>query len=125
MRIAQPKEAQHVLIHEVEPEEAVVVSGAAVESEVEPGRHAPRRQNVPGRGDSQKNQQAAQNMQAPPDMQHKKLLRNSETYQCSADWHYHANQTLQEHANGAADRKQRSPAPGARFFIVRFERALK
>ena len=65
-RIAQVQEPQHVLVDEVEPEEAAVVARLAAQSEIEVGRIAKRGQHVPGRGNHREDQSPRHGAQALP-----------------------------------------------------------
>jgi hypothetical protein len=77
-RRAQIQEPQHLLVHEVEPQEAVVFAGHAAHREVEIGRIAQRRQHVPGRGDQQHDGEAAPGAQTLPHLARKQLPREQQ-----------------------------------------------
>ena len=71
-RIAQIQKAEQLLIDEEEPEKAVILPRPAVKREGEIRRIAQRRQNVPGRGDEQDDQQSAEGMQPSPGWRRKR-----------------------------------------------------
>ena len=66
-RIAHVQKTQQLLVDEIKPQEAVIFARSAAHREIEIGRISQRRQDMPGRGDQQRHQQAAQRMQRFPD----------------------------------------------------------
>src|SRR5205823_5043834 len=75
-RVAHVQKAQHVLIHEVEPQEPFVVAGAAMHAEDKEWRIAQRSQNVPRCGDEQHDGDAGDRPQPLPRSPPKQLPRD-------------------------------------------------
>src|SRR5258706_15903614 len=58
-RVAKVQEPQHVLVHEVEPEEAAIFTNLAMKREIERGRIAQRSEKMPGHCDREGDQDPA------------------------------------------------------------------
>ena len=80
-RIAQVQKSQHVLVDEVEPEEAVIRAALAVHREIEVRRIAQRGQHVPRRCDQQQQRNSRRRPQPPPRPSREKLPRETQVEQ--------------------------------------------
>ena len=88
--ITQSQKTQDVLIHEVKPEEPVILAGCAVHGEINVRRHSQARHHMPGRGNQQKNQKPTQGMDTLPDVALEKLSRKKKVQDQTTHWNYHS-----------------------------------
>ncbi len=72
--IAQVQEAKHLFVNEIKPEEAVVLTGPAMEGEGKVGRITERRQNVPGCGDQDNDEESADGPEPLPGSKREELF---------------------------------------------------
>src|SRR5208283_2351310 len=94
--VAQVQEPQHLLVHKVKPQEAVVLAGKTAQREVEIWRILQGRQDVPGRGDEQDDSHSREEMQPLPGSRHEQLPSDKQVYSAGSDRKEHANQALQQ-----------------------------
>src|ERR1700683_2763408 len=90
-RVTHIEKPEQLLVDEKEPEKSVVGIGAAVQRKYERRWIAQRGEDVPGRGDQQNDERAADGMQTLPDMPGKKLAREKYIDDRGADWKYNRN----------------------------------
>ena len=118
-RRAQIQESQHLLVHEVEPQKAVVFAGHAAHREVEIGRVAQRRQHVPGRGDQQHDGEAAPGVQTPPHLARKQLPREQQIDYRRAYGEDQGYRAFEQQANPEAGGQQKCPPARMGLLVVK------
>src|SRR5437868_854506 len=99
-----------MLTEKIKPEEAMIFARSAVHAEVEVRRHAKRGQNMPGRGDKEKDEDHSDRTQAPPSVSRKKLAREQQVDQRSADRDYKRDQPFEQRAYAQSDAKNGWPS---------------
>ena len=115
---AQVQKAQHLLIHEVKPEKAMVFAGNAAHCQVEIRRVAQSRQHVPRRGDQHYDGQAAPGPQPSPHLGRKQLPRGQEIDHRRPGRENHRDRALQQQPNSETGCQNERPPARMRFALV-------
>jgi len=120
-RVAKIEKAEELFVDEVEPEEAVILAGAAVEGEGEVGRIAESGKDVPGRGDEYDDEGSGEEVEALPDFAGKKLAGEGEIDDGGAHREDDGDEAFEEKSD--ADGRSGDDGPGARMSFVGIEDA--
>src|SRR5271170_3399687 len=117
-RVTHIEKAEQLFVDEKEPEESVIGIGSAVQSENEIRRIAQHGEDVPGSGDQQNDERAAEGMQALPDTPGKKLAREKKIDDRGADGKNDGDQAFEEQAGAQTCCEEKSPEARARFLGI-------
>src|ERR1700683_1617653 len=101
-RVAQVEEAQQLLVEEEEPPEAVILAGDALHGEAEVRRIAQRGEDMPGCGDEQENEDAAEGAQPLPRARGEELAGEEEIEERRAGGKDDADQALEQESESEA-----------------------
>ncbi len=112
-----------MLVDEVEPKKAVVLSRAGVHGEREIGRIAKSGEDVPGSGDGEDNEQAGPGMQSRPCLAIEETAREAEINESGSQGENGGDQTFKQQADGNAGGEHGGPQARARLRFV--ERSKK
>ena len=110
-RITQVQEPQDVLVDEVEPEEAVIRTRFAVHAEVEIGRIAQGRQDVPGGGNRQQQRETGDGPQSAP-----VAFGEEQIEQAGSDGKYRCDQSFQQQPD--PDARPHGVRPTGRIWLA-------
>ncbi len=118
LRPSGAEEAEQVLVEEVEPEEAAVVAGAAGHGEVEVRRVPDDGQDVPRRGDGERQQRSGDGTQAAPGFRARQLAGEGEVQAPCGHWEDGADQALEEQAGADGGIEQVHPESRPALFWI-------
>src|SRR5437016_11004174 len=117
-RVAQVQEAEHLLVDEIKPKEAMVLTWSAVKRQGEIRRISQGGEDMPRRGNRQDDKQAAHWAETLPGAAQKELLRQEQINHSGGDGKGQSDQAFQQQPRAEAGRQQKCPPSGMRFFFI-------
>ncbi len=120
-REAQVQEPEHVLVHEIEPEKAVILAGAAVHRPVEVRRIPNGGEDVPRRCNRQRDRRAAKRVEAPPYARVRKLFCKRQVQSGGGHRKDGGDQSFEQQAR--SNRRRENRRPYSRPALLLIERA--